>query len=61
MLVMNMPYALGVKPVYGQTMNWINWFTYLFIVVSFLGSLLAYFISRQIYILLKLPRIKKII
>jgi len=49
LLGINMPYSLTVRPVYGTTMDWVGWFTYVFVAASLIIIAFVFFISSLIF------------
>lgn len=59
-LLINLPYSVRVKPIYGPDTNWKSWHIYAFIFAAFIGSLAAFLISRQIYLRIKEPKLREL-
>lgn len=50
MFCINMPYSIGVSPVYGEATDWVNWITYVFIVLGILLNGIVFGCGRLIYV-----------
>jgi hypothetical protein len=59
MLGVNMPYSLEIRPIYGTTLDWIGWISYMFVAASFILVTFVFFISNLIFRKFKEPKIRE--
>lgn len=49
-LILNMPYSLAVRPVYGLAFDWRSWQTYIFIIINIVVVGLLFLIGRLLFL-----------
>lgn len=49
MIGFNLPYSIGVTPVYGSASDWVGWMTYALIAAGFIVGALSFLLGWFIY------------